>query len=114
MDGICSIDFKDHFPAMIGSESYRCDARHRVDERKEKNSQSRTRSVRVRLLANSAIEGQPKRSTQSASTRACHGALRILRKLRHRVREENLEGLGTTTTTTTTTTTFTTRTKIMK
>ena len=30
MDGICSIDFKDHFPAMIGSESYRCVARHRL------------------------------------------------------------------------------------
>ena len=30
MDGICSIDFKDHFPAMIGSESYQCVARHKL------------------------------------------------------------------------------------
>ena len=30
MDGICSIDFKDHFPAMIGGESYRCVARHKL------------------------------------------------------------------------------------
>ena len=30
MDGICSIDFRDHFPAMIGSESHRCVARHRL------------------------------------------------------------------------------------
>ena len=43
---------------MIGSESYRCDARHQVDERKTKKFQSRTRSVRVRSFASSAIEGQ--------------------------------------------------------
>ena len=43
---------------MIGSDSYRCDARHRVDERKQKISQSRMRSVRVRWFAKTAIEGQ--------------------------------------------------------
>ena len=43
---------------MIGSDSYRCDARHTVDERNQKIFQSRTRSVRVRWVAHPAIEGQ--------------------------------------------------------
>ena len=30
MDGICLIDFKSHFPSIIGSESYRCVARHKL------------------------------------------------------------------------------------
>ena len=30
MDGICLIDFKSHFPAMISSESYQCVARHKL------------------------------------------------------------------------------------
>ena len=29
-DGISLIDFKSHFPSIIGSESYRCVARHKL------------------------------------------------------------------------------------
>ena len=58
MDGICSIGHEMDLSSMIGSESYRCDARHGVDERKQKIFQSRTRSVRVRWVAHPAIEGQ--------------------------------------------------------
>ena len=93
MDGIYLIAHQMNFSSIFGSESYRCDARHQVDERNETISQSRTRSVRVFWLDNIAIEGQPKRSTQSASARACHRALRILGALRQRVRKK-LGGFG--------------------
>ena len=56
--GISLIAYEMPFASIFGSESYRCDARHQVDERNEKNSQSRTRSVRVRSVAHSDIEGQ--------------------------------------------------------
>ena len=36
MDGIYLIGHEMHFASIFGSESYRCDARHRVDERKGK------------------------------------------------------------------------------
>ena len=58
MDGIYLIAYKMHFASIFGSESHRWEARHQVDERKQKNSQSRTRSVRVRWVAHPAIEGQ--------------------------------------------------------
>ena len=58
MDGIYLIGHEMHFASIFGSESYRCDARHRVDERKQKISQSRMRSVRVRSFARSSIEVQ--------------------------------------------------------
>ena len=58
MRGISLIAYKMPFASVFGSESYRCDARHKVDERNEKNSQSRTRRVRVRWVAHPAIEGQ--------------------------------------------------------
>ena len=58
MDGIYLIAYKMHFASIFGSESHRWEARHQVDERKQKNSQSRTRSVRVRWVAKFAIKGQ--------------------------------------------------------
>ena len=58
MDGIYLIAYKMHSASISGSESYRWEARHRGDERKQKISQSRTRSVRVRWFAKTAIEGQ--------------------------------------------------------
>ena len=58
MDGIYLIAYKMHFTSIFGSESHRWEARHQVDERKQKISQSRTRSVRVRWVAHPAIEGQ--------------------------------------------------------
>ena len=58
MDGIYLIAYKMHFASIFGSESHRWEARHQVDERKQKISQSRTRSVRVRWVAHPAIEGQ--------------------------------------------------------
>ena len=92
---------------MIGSESYRWEARHRGDERKQKISQSRTRSVRVRWFAKTAIEGQragfPKLRTRA---RAC-GDLPSVGGTSSARQEEKVEGLGgvhffrTTTTTTT-------------
>ena len=94
---------------MIGSDSYRCDARHTVDERKQKNFLARTRSVRVRWFARQAIEGQrggfPLLITRA---RAC-GALPYLGNTSSALPEEKVKGLGfvhffhTTTTTTTTT-----------
>ena len=91
---------------MIGSDSYRCDARHQVDERKQKISQSRTRSVRVRWFAKTAIEGQragfPLLGTRA---RAC-GDLPSVGNTSSARPEEKVEGLGgvhffhTTTTTT--------------
>ena len=80
---------------MIGSDSYRCDARHRVDERNEKNSQSRTRSgVSVRWFVQTAIEGQragfPLLRTRA---RAC-GALPSVRGTSSARQEEKVEGLG--------------------
>ena len=58
MDGIYLIGHEMRSASIFGSESYRWEARHKVDERNEKNSQSRTRSVRVRSVVKTAIEGQ--------------------------------------------------------
>ena len=94
MDGINLIGYEMHFPSIFGSESHRCDARHRNDARKEKISQSRTRSVRVRSFAHSTIEGQrggfPKLRTRA---RAC-GDLPSVRGTSSARQEEKVEGLG--------------------
>ena len=94
MRGIYLIGHEMHFASISGSESYRCDARHRVDELKQKISQSRTRSVRVRSFAHSAIEGQrggfPKLRTRA---RAC-GDLPSVRGTSSARPEEKVEGLG--------------------
>ena len=88
MRGISLIAYKMPFASVFGSESYRCDARHRNDARKEKNSQSRTRSVRVRSFAHSAIEGQ-RGGFPKLRTRACAcGDLPSMGKLRQRVRKK--------------------------
>ena len=72
MDGIYLIAYKMYSASISGSESYRWEARHRGDERKQKISQSHTHSVRVRWFAKTAIEGQragfPKLRTRA---RAC-------------------------------------------
>ena len=106
MDGICSIGHEMDFSSMIGSESYRCDARHQVDERKTKISQSRTRSVRVRSLANIAIEGQRDGFPLLPTRARARGDLPSMRETSSARPEEKVEGLGgvhffhTTTTTT--------------
>ena len=111
--GIYSIAHQSYFTSIIGSESYRCDARHQVDERKAKIFQSRTRSARVRLLANSAIEGQRGGFPLLPTRARARGDLPSVRGTSSARPGEKVEGLGgvhffhTTTTTTTATVTTT-------
>ena len=51
MDGIYLIAHQSYFTSIIGSDSYRCDARHQFDERNEK-------ILNLTRAANIAIEGQ--------------------------------------------------------
>jgi len=108
MDGIYLIAYKMHSASISGSESYRWDARHRNDARKEKISQSRTRSVRVRSLAQNAIEGQRGGFPLLPTRARARGDLPSVRGTSSARQEEKVEGLGgvhffhTTTTTTTT------------
>ena len=113
MDGIYLIGHEMHFASIFGSESYRCDARHKVDERNEKNSQSRTRCVRVRLLVASAIEGQRGGFPLLPTRARARGDLPSMGETSSARPEEKVEGLGgvhffhtTTTTTTTVTSTY--------
>ena len=112
MDGICSIGHEMDLSSMIGSESYRCDARHQVDERKTKNFQSHTRSVRVRWFDKTAINGQREGFPLLPTRARARGDLPSMRGTSSARPEEKVEGLGgvhffhTTTTTTTVTSTY--------
>jgi len=106
MDGICSIGHEMDLSSMIGSESYRCDARHQVDERKTKKIQSRTRSVCVRWFDKTAINGQREGFPLLRTRARARGDLPSVRGTSSARPGEKVEGLGgvhffhTTTTTT--------------